>query len=223
MDVLDALEVNTRVECLYIQNFERGMVDGVLGRLTTILRLRRIWAVNVGENFELSMPAWRRFADALPRTDVAFLYVSEHHLQGTDLKKRMRDAARVNRKKASPRDPAVCDKIKVKREEGEKQCCFFQAGTRRTPAHRPPTTCPPPFLEHVVQPRRLAREAVDRRNGSAAPAAPGPRSPPQAQELAPAAAATRAGPRPGGAAHGAVGRGAGGGGRARGEMGGAAR
>lgn len=42
--------------------------------------------------------AWERFTDALRTTDVAYLYVSEHHLEGTGLKIRMRDAIRENRK-----------------------------------------------------------------------------------------------------------------------------
>jgi len=45
--VLDALAVNTRVEVLYIQNFERGFKDAQLSKLVDVLRLRRIWAVNV--------------------------------------------------------------------------------------------------------------------------------------------------------------------------------
>lgn len=42
--------------------------------------------------------AWRRFAAALPETAVGHLFVSEQHLAGTDLKERMRDAIRANRK-----------------------------------------------------------------------------------------------------------------------------
>lgn len=42
--------------------------------------------------------AWRRFCDVLPETAVAYLFVSEQHLSGTDLKARMRDAIRANRR-----------------------------------------------------------------------------------------------------------------------------
>jgi len=49
--VLDALSANTRVEALYCQNFEKGLLDGQLDRLAGVLRRRRIWALNVGENF----------------------------------------------------------------------------------------------------------------------------------------------------------------------------
>ena len=44
------------------------------------------------------MDAWEAFTAALPETAVAYLYVSEHHLLNTSLKKRMRDAIRENRK-----------------------------------------------------------------------------------------------------------------------------
>ncbi len=57
-------------------------------------------ALNVGENFRVSLPAWAAFATALPATAVAFLYVSEHHLGATNLKQRMRDAIRANRRRA---------------------------------------------------------------------------------------------------------------------------
>ena len=74
------------------------MLDAQLEHLEAVLRLRRIWALNVGENFQISLPAWARFTAVLPRTAVAYLYVSEHHLGGTGLKIAMRDAIRVNRK-----------------------------------------------------------------------------------------------------------------------------
>jgi hypothetical protein len=62
-----------------------------------VLKLRRIWAVNVGENFGTTLDGWRRFAAALPLTNVQYMYASEHHFLRTDLKTRMRDAIRVNR------------------------------------------------------------------------------------------------------------------------------
>ncbi|CAL8463490.1 g3024 [Coccomyxa elongata] len=109
--ILDALAVNTRVEVLYIQNFEWGMLDPQLEHLEAVLRLRRIWALNVGENFQITLPAWARFTAALPHTAVAYLYVSEHHLGGTSLKIAMRDAIRVNRKRDPARDPEVISKV----------------------------------------------------------------------------------------------------------------
>ncbi len=74
------------------------MLDAQLEHLTAVLRNKRIWALNVGENFQISLPAWRAFTDLLPTTAVAYLYVSEHHLARTDLKIRMRYAIRANRK-----------------------------------------------------------------------------------------------------------------------------
>ncbi|KAK9795568.1 hypothetical protein WJX73_002300 [Symbiochloris irregularis] len=110
--VLDALEVNDRVEALYIQNFEKGMRDEQLAHLVQVLRRKRIWALNVGENFHISLPAWEMFTNALLDTAVAYLYVSEHHIKGTNLKTDMRNAIRANRKEAPPRDAEVCSRIK---------------------------------------------------------------------------------------------------------------
>eukprot|EP00884_Botryococcus_braunii_P006272 jgi/Botrbrau1/15646/Bobra.4_1s0030.1 len=109
--VLDALMVNTRVEALYIQNFEQGMQDPQLDRLTEVLKLKRIWAVNVGENFHISLAAWERFCMALPETAVGYMYVSEHHLLRTNLKLQMRRAIRENRKRAPPPDPYVAAQV----------------------------------------------------------------------------------------------------------------
>ena len=47
------------------------MLDKQLGKLTEVLKLGRIWAVNVGENFNVTLPAWQRFAERLPETAVA--------------------------------------------------------------------------------------------------------------------------------------------------------
>mmetsp|Transcript_18336 Transcript_18336/g.51364 ORF Transcript_18336/g.51364 Transcript_18336/m.51364 type:complete len:560 (-) Transcript_18336:2509-4188(-) len=105
--VLDALEENSSVEALYIQNFEKGMHDSQLKHLTCILEQKRIWALNVGENFEISIGAWAEFTSQLRNTAVAYLYVSEHHLIRTNLKVKMRDAIRDNRRAAPPRDPRV--------------------------------------------------------------------------------------------------------------------
>ena len=41
--VLDALAVNTRVEVLYIQNFERGFTDAQLARLTEARPREKAW------------------------------------------------------------------------------------------------------------------------------------------------------------------------------------
>ena len=63
-----------------------------------VLKQRRIWALNVGENYLTTLAAWQHFKDQLPLTAVGYIYVSEHHLKGTHLKVEMRDAIRANRK-----------------------------------------------------------------------------------------------------------------------------
>jgi len=46
----------------------QGMFDDQLAHLTRVLKLGRIWAVNVGENFRTSREAWVTFCEALPDT-----------------------------------------------------------------------------------------------------------------------------------------------------------
>jgi len=73
-----------------------------------VLKLGRIWAVNVGENFSTTLDGWRDFCEALPDTNVQYMYASEHHFLRTDLKTRMRDYIRANRvAQRTPHDPAV--------------------------------------------------------------------------------------------------------------------
>ena len=74
------------------------MLDAQLEHLSQVLTSKHIWALNVGENFQISITAWERFSKALEATAVGYMYVSEHHLKHTDLKIRMRDVIRVNRK-----------------------------------------------------------------------------------------------------------------------------
>lgn len=105
------LRPSPHAQVLYIQNFEWGMRDAQLDYLIGVLRLGRIWAVNVGENFCISRPAWCRFAAALPKTAVAYLYVSECHLLKCDLKMQMREAIRANRLAAPARDPTVLSRV----------------------------------------------------------------------------------------------------------------
>ena len=100
--VLDALEENTTVEALYIQNFESGFFDEHLVRLAEVLRLKRIWCLNVGENFRTSLPAWRRFCEDLRDTAVSHMYASEHHFIGTDVKHKMKDVIRETRNADPP-------------------------------------------------------------------------------------------------------------------------
>ena len=81
-----------------LAEFLQGMFDEQLLRLTEVLKKGRIWALNAGENFEISLQAWETFTKELQHTAVAYMYVSEHHLARTALKKRMQDAIRENRR-----------------------------------------------------------------------------------------------------------------------------
>ena len=100
--VLDVLEENTTVEALYIQNFESGFFDEHLVRLAEVLRLKRIWCLNVGENFRTSLPAWRQFCEDLRDTAVSHMYASEHHFIGTDVKHKMKAVIRETRNADPP-------------------------------------------------------------------------------------------------------------------------
>ncbi len=74
------------------------MLDAQLQHLGDVLTNKRIWALNVGENFQTTSQAWHDFTRTLQATAVAHLYVSEQHLRNTDLKVRMREAIRINRR-----------------------------------------------------------------------------------------------------------------------------
>lgn len=52
------------------------MQDKQLRHLIHVLERKRIWALNVGENFEISIGAWAEFTRRLSSTAVAYLYVS---------------------------------------------------------------------------------------------------------------------------------------------------
>lgn len=99
--VLDALENCTTCEALYIQNFEKGMLDEQVEHLGRVLQKGYIWALNIGENFGISTPGWEKFAKALKTTHVTHMYASEPNFGGISgkLKKQMRDIIRDNRKK----------------------------------------------------------------------------------------------------------------------------
>jgi len=93
-EVLEALTENTTVEALYIQNFESGFFDEHLVKLAEVLSLKRIWCLNVGENFRTTLGAWKQFTEDLKDTAVSHMYASEHHFIGTDVKHRMKAVIR---------------------------------------------------------------------------------------------------------------------------------
>ena len=113
-EIVAALSENKRVQVLYIQNFERGMQDEqLLNLMRGPLRLGRIWAVNVGENMEVCLNAWRAFARELCRTNVGYTYVSEHHIRKVrDLKEWMIFNLRMNRKHLENRGGRVMNRNK---------------------------------------------------------------------------------------------------------------
>lgn len=94
-----------RYPCPLRQTLLQGFGDKQLESLTDVLRQKRIWAVNIGENLGVSIEAWHQFAKAMPETVVSYMYISEHKLKGTDLKHHMRTVMRYNRKILGPRDP----------------------------------------------------------------------------------------------------------------------
>ena len=57
-----------------------------------------IWCINIGETYEVSNEGWKYFCDELNQTYVTHLYVSEHVIS-IELKNKMRDHIRENRKK----------------------------------------------------------------------------------------------------------------------------
>jgi hypothetical protein len=97
-DVIASLHKNRVCQALYVQNFSRALGDDQLDRLTKLLVKKKIWCLNLGENYMVSIEGWTRFCDQLPFTSVTHLYVSEHIIP-LDLKNRMRANIRENRKK----------------------------------------------------------------------------------------------------------------------------
>ena len=96
--VVNALAENRTVEALYIQAFELAMDDRLLEKLLAVLKSRCIWALNIGENFRITTKGWEKFTKALRKTSVTHMYMSEHVIT-PDLKTKMRDAVRANRRK----------------------------------------------------------------------------------------------------------------------------
>merc|ERR1740139_241602 len=99
--VLNALMDNMNCQALYIQNFNRGMHDKQIERLAKVLQSRpNIWCLNVGETYNVKSKTWEKFARALKKTHVTHMYASEHTIS-LELKEKMRDVIRNNRRKHS--------------------------------------------------------------------------------------------------------------------------
>jgi hypothetical protein len=96
--ILQALFKNNVCQALYVQNVSSAMLEPQLDTLIKLLKEKMIWCLNIGENYEISLNAWKRFCEELPNTNVTHLYVSEHVIP-LDLKNKMREYIRLNRAK----------------------------------------------------------------------------------------------------------------------------
>mmetsp|Transcript_60505 Transcript_60505/g.136748 ORF Transcript_60505/g.136748 Transcript_60505/m.136748 type:complete len:487 (+) Transcript_60505:361-1821(+) len=96
--VLWALMKNDNCQALYIQNFNEGMRDPQLALLAKVLQRGKIWALNIGENYNVSPRGWDHFAQSLVLTNVTHMYASEHVISA-ELKTTFRDIIRANRAK----------------------------------------------------------------------------------------------------------------------------
>ena len=86
------------IQVLYIQNFPDGMLDAQLAHLTEVLKKGHIWAMNIGEAAKVSLQGWQKFAADLKYTNITHMYASENTLLTKQLKIKMMDAIRENRK-----------------------------------------------------------------------------------------------------------------------------
>jgi len=98
-EIISALMENTVCQALYIQNMGNAIRDEQMTELMNLLQNKsNLWAVNIGENYEVTKKGWNEMCDLLPNTNVTHLYVSEHIIH-LDLKNKMRMHIRANRKK----------------------------------------------------------------------------------------------------------------------------
>ena len=83
-----------------VQNFNRGMRDEQVLHLLKVLQARscQIWCLNIGETYNVKSSTWKKFARGLKRTKVTHMYASEHTID-VELKDKIRDTIRANRKK----------------------------------------------------------------------------------------------------------------------------
>lgn len=97
---LEAMEENTNCQALYIQNFNKAMIDEQMMHLLRILQSPKcqIWCLNIGETYDVSHKAWGKFAKGLRHTKVTHMYASEHTIT-PEVKEKIRDMIRDNRAK----------------------------------------------------------------------------------------------------------------------------
>lgn len=100
MHLLLNIRYNKTIEVLYIYNLGSSFTDEVMKHTIWMLQHNKnIWAVNIGENEQVSEGMWDEFAKALRKTNICFLYAGSECIVNEDLKKAMIDAARENRER----------------------------------------------------------------------------------------------------------------------------
>ncbi len=52
-EILDALARNTVCQALYIQNVSESLLERQFNKLIDILKMKRIWALNIGEHYNI--------------------------------------------------------------------------------------------------------------------------------------------------------------------------
>jgi len=98
-EIIEALAKNRVCQALYAQNLNKAMGDAQIKALLDLLKSKtQLWALNIGENYNISTQMWKHFCKSLPKTSITHLYVSEHVIE-LDLKNEMRKNIRENRKK----------------------------------------------------------------------------------------------------------------------------
>ena len=110
--ILDALMYNTSVQALYIQNFNIGLKDPQVKKLTEILKRGYIWTLNIGETYNVLPESWDEFTGELGNTNVTHMYASEHTIS-KGCKLQIMATIRENRKKHERHcDPGNLEVIK---------------------------------------------------------------------------------------------------------------
>ena len=97
-EIIAALGANKVCQALYFQNLSKAMNDEQLAALVLLVKKKKIWCMNLGENYNVTTNGWVLFCNSLPMTFVTHLYVSEHVIS-SDLKNKIRSHIRENRKK----------------------------------------------------------------------------------------------------------------------------
>lgn len=97
-EIIKSLYLNKVCQALYVQNLSQAMGDEQLANLTSLLKKKKIWCINLGENYNVSSFGWKKFCKELKKTYITHMYVSEHTIS-SKLKNEMRDNIRENRKK----------------------------------------------------------------------------------------------------------------------------